>query len=110
MKAAEDNNPSKNATMALRTSSADNNPNTAQAAIAKPSCGTWLSMTNVNVSDGSQPPMTFDLSQRESAGSHSLDRLVGAGSCPNPLSRMLLVQSGRLPFPTPGTIFCERAS
>ena len=29
------------------------------------------------VSDGSQPPMTFDLSLSESAGSRSLDRLVG---------------------------------
>jgi hypothetical protein len=28
------------------------------------------------VSDGSQPPMTFDLSLSESAGSRSLDRLV----------------------------------
>jgi len=32
--------------------------------------------TNAKVSDGSQPPMTFDLSLSESAGSRSLDRLV----------------------------------
>lgn len=31
---------------------------------------------NVQVSDGSQPPMTFDLCLSESAGSRSLDRLV----------------------------------
>ncbi len=31
---------------------------------------------NVKVSDGSQPPLTFDLSPRESAGSRSLHRLV----------------------------------
>src|SRR5664280_2878524 len=33
-------------------------------------------MSNAKVSDGSQPPMTFDLSLSESAGSRSLDRLV----------------------------------
>ena len=33
---------------------------------------------NAKVSDGSQPPMTFDLSLSESAGSRSLDRLVPA--------------------------------
>ena len=32
---------------------------------------------NAKVSDGSQPPMTFDLSLSESAGSRSLHRLVG---------------------------------
>ena len=31
---------------------------------------------NAKVSDGSQPPMTFDLSLSESAGSRSLHRLV----------------------------------
>ena len=31
--------------------------------------------TNAKVSDGSQPPMTFDLSLSESAGSRSLNRL-----------------------------------
>jgi hypothetical protein len=35
---------------------------------------TW---SNAKVSDGSQPPMTFDLSLSESAGSRSLHRLVG---------------------------------
>src|SRR5206468_619592 len=34
------------------------------------------SAANDEVSDGSQPPMTFDLSLRESAGSRSLDRFV----------------------------------
>jgi hypothetical protein len=34
----------------------------------------WTSLANAKVSDGSQPPMTFDLSQRESARSRSLDR------------------------------------
>ena len=33
-------------------------------------------MPNAKVSDGSQPPMTFDLSLSESAGSRSLHRLV----------------------------------
>jgi hypothetical protein len=33
-------------------------------------------LPNGKVSDGSQPPMTFDLSLSESAGSRSLDRLV----------------------------------
>ena len=31
---------------------------------------------NAKVSDGSQPPMMFDLSLSETAGSRSLDRLV----------------------------------
>ena len=31
-------------------------------------------MTSEKVSDGSQPPITFDLSLSESAGSRSLDR------------------------------------
>ena len=31
---------------------------------------------NAKVSDGSQPPMTFDLPLSETAGSRSLDRLV----------------------------------
>jgi hypothetical protein len=35
-----------------------------------------VSPPNAKVSDGSQPPMTFDLSLSESAGSRSLDRLV----------------------------------
>ena len=34
------------------------------------------SATNAKVSDGSQPPLTFDLSLSESAGSRSLDRFV----------------------------------
>ena len=33
-------------------------------------------LSNAKVSDGSQPPMTFDLSLSESAGSHSLHRLA----------------------------------
>jgi len=33
--------------------------------------------SNEKVSDGSQPPVTFDLSLSESAGSRSLHRLVG---------------------------------
>jgi hypothetical protein len=33
-------------------------------------------LLNEKVSDRSQPPLTFDLSQRESAGSDSLHRLV----------------------------------
>ena len=33
--------------------------------------------SNEKVSDGSQPPMAFDLSLSESAGSRSLDRLLG---------------------------------
>jgi len=37
-----------------------------------------LSPFNAEVSDGSQPPMTFDLSLGESAGSRSLNRLVCA--------------------------------
>ena len=32
---------------------------------------------NAKVSDGSQPPVTFDLSLSETAGSRSLHRLVG---------------------------------
>jgi len=35
-----------------------------------------LEKPNAKVSDGSQPPMAFDLSLSESAGSRSLDRLV----------------------------------
>ncbi len=38
---------------------------------------------NEKVSDGSQPPMTFDLSLSESAGSRSLHRLVRC-SLPQP--------------------------
>jgi hypothetical protein len=37
-------------------------------------------MTNAQVSDGSQPPTTFDLALSESAGSRSLHRLVRLGS------------------------------
>jgi hypothetical protein len=37
----------------------------------------FIFMPNAKVSDGSQPPMTFDLSLSESAGSRSLHRLVG---------------------------------
>src|ERR1039458_5902196 len=36
---------------------------------------------NVKVSDGSQPPMTLDLSLSESAGSRSLHRLVRLSPC-----------------------------
>ena len=39
---------------------------------------------NVKVSDGSQPPLTCDLSLSESAGSRSLHRLVGRGWCAVP--------------------------
>jgi hypothetical protein len=38
----------------------------------------YVTLQNVKVSDGSQPPMTFDLSLSESAGSRSLDRWVRA--------------------------------
>lgn len=44
-----------------------------------PSSASWfaiLSSDNGEVSDGSQPPMTLNLSLSESAGSRSLDRLV----------------------------------
>ena len=34
-------------------------------------------LPNAKVSDGSQPPMTLYMSLRESAGSRSLDSLVG---------------------------------
>ncbi len=67
-------------------------------------------MPNVKVSDGSQPPSALNLYRSATAGSHSLDRLVGAGSCPNPLSRLLLVRPVWLPAPTRETIFCAGAS
>ena len=38
--------------------------------------GLRASTPNAKVSDGSQPPLTFDLSLSETAGSRSLDRLV----------------------------------
>jgi len=40
------------------------------------SCDIALFAANAKVSDGSQPPVTFDLSLSESAGSRSLNRLV----------------------------------
>jgi hypothetical protein len=47
----------------------------------------WKPPPNAKVGDGSQPPVTFDLSLSESAGARSLDRLfstnaVVAGSAP----------------------------
>jgi hypothetical protein len=50
---------------------------------------------NAKVSDGSQPPMTFDLSLRESAGSRSLDRLVMQGTRPNVKTRFHNVNADR---------------
>jgi hypothetical protein len=53
---------------------------TLAALLGRKACGVmvWCDSVppNVKVSDGSQPPMTFDLSLSESAGSRSLHRLV----------------------------------
>jgi hypothetical protein len=40
---------------------------------------TWPLPPNAKVSDRGEPPLMFDLSLRESAGSGSLHRLVGLG-------------------------------
>jgi hypothetical protein len=45
-------------------------------------CGGMREAPNAKVSDGSQPPVTFDLCLRESAGSRSLHRLVGHSLLP----------------------------
>jgi hypothetical protein len=47
----------------------------------------WLALlahrrTQISVSDGSQPPMKFDLSLSQSAGSRSLERLETSLSLP----------------------------
>jgi hypothetical protein len=50
----------------------------AKTTLAKEAFMGRKTLANAKVSDGSQPPTTFDLSLSESAGSRSLHRLVCA--------------------------------